>query len=88
MFYERVMLNGGSIDGYFTLRHLTPGWDTSPLRAAGTYSFRFTFISNACIASLDGRLCLVRPEKQATALSPEVTINATAALANASDGYR
>src|SRR5205823_3835975 len=80
IFYERAILAGGSVDGYFTLRHLTPGWNTNSIRAAGTYSFRFTFVPNVCIASPDGTFCLVRPKEQPTALSPEVTVEATAAL--------
>jgi hypothetical protein len=78
--FERIIPAGGSIEGYFTLRHLTPGWNTNPLRAAGTYSFRFTFIPNACVASPDGSFCLARPKEQPAALSSEVTVNATAAL--------
>ena len=68
------------IDGYFTLRYLTPAWNTNPLRAAGTYSLRFTFVPQACIASPDGRFCLVHPKDQPVAVSPEVIVHATAAL--------
>ena len=80
IYFERIIPAGGSIDGYFTLRHLTPGWNTNPLRAAGTYFLRFTFVPQACIASPDGRFCLVHPKEQPVAVSPEVIVHATAAL--------
>jgi hypothetical protein len=80
IYLERIIPAGGSIDGYFTLRHLTPGWNTNPLRAAGTYSLRFTFAPNVCVASPDGRFCLVHPKEQPVAVSPEVIVHATAAL--------
>ena len=80
LYYERPIPAGGFIDGYFTLRHLAPSWNTNPIRTAGTYSFRFTFIPNVCIASPDGSFCLARSQRQPAVLSPEVTVDATTAL--------
>jgi hypothetical protein len=80
IFYEREIRAGGSIEGYFTLRTLTPRWDTNPIRDAGTYGFRFTFHPTACIAASDASFCLVPFRDEPSAIAPEVIVEAVAAV--------
>jgi len=79
IFFETLILPGGTAEGDFVLSTLGPGYDASVLRAAGEYSFRFTFWPNACFASPDGSFCLARPEKQEAVRSPELFSRLSAA---------
>jgi|GEM_PF-3535477 len=74
VFVQTPILPGESIKGTFTLPTLAPSYDTSMLREAGKYDFRFTFTPKACFASPDGRFCLQRPEHQPSILSNEVSV--------------
>lgn len=78
IFFEMPILPGGTAEGDFVMSTLPPGYDTSVLRSAGDYSFRFTFFPNACFASPDGAFCLARPEKQEPARSPEISVRLSA----------
>lgn len=77
--FERPILPGGTAEGDFVLSSLAPGYNTSVLRTAGDYSFRFYFWPNACFASPDGTFCLNRPEKQERVPSPEFSRRLSAA---------
>jgi len=79
IYLETPILPGGTAEGDFVLSTLAPGYDTSVLRAAGEYSFRFYFWPNACLASPDGTFCLRRPEKQEVVRSPELSLRLSAA---------
>lgn len=70
---ETQIFPGGTIDGTFTLQTLRPGFDTSALQPPGEYQLRFTFWPNGCIASPDASFCLIRPERQPTVTSKELT---------------
>jgi hypothetical protein len=74
---DAEILDGGAIEGEFMLSTLPPGYDTTPLRTPGEHRLRFTFMSNACFASPDASFCLIRPERQVSALSQEITVGAT-----------
>jgi hypothetical protein len=76
---ETKILPGETIEGEFTLTTLAPPYDTTPLRAAGDYRFRFTFQPHACFASPDASFCLLKPENQPTAVSKEILLRVTAA---------
>jgi hypothetical protein len=79
IYFETPILPGGTAEGDFVLSSLAPGYNTSVLRAAGDYSFRFYFWPNACFASPDGTFCLTRPEKQEGVRSPEFSRRLSAA---------
>ncbi|HKV93779.1 MAG TPA: hypothetical protein VJW20_14620 [Candidatus Angelobacter sp.] len=79
VYFETPILPGGTAEGDFVLSTLAPGFNTSALRAAGDYSFRFYFWPNACFASPDGTFCLTRPEKQESIRSPELSRRLSAA---------
>lgn len=72
---ETKILPGGTAEGNFTLASLAPGYDAGSLNSPGDYHFRFTFWSNACFASPDGRFCLMRPEKQTPVVSREIMLS-------------
>lgn len=71
---ETAILPGATFEGTFTLPTLAPGYDTTELRRPGTYNLRFKFWPQACIASPDGRLDLVCPERQPPTISNELTV--------------
>jgi hypothetical protein len=70
---ETGILPGETLEEAFTLRTLRPGFDTSALQAPGDYQLRFTFWSDACIASPDASFCLSRPDSQSSVTSKELT---------------
>jgi hypothetical protein len=74
VFIETAILPGATIEGTFRLPTLAPGYDTSELRKPGLYNLRFRFWSHACLASPDGRLDLICPEKQPPTISNELTV--------------
>jgi hypothetical protein len=82
VYFETPIPPGGTAEGDFVLWSLAPGYNTSALRAAGDYSFRFYFTPNACFASPDGSFCLTWPEKQESVRSPEFSrrLSATAQI--------
>jgi hypothetical protein len=71
---ETQVFPGGTIEGEFMLSTLAPAYDTTPLRSPGEHRLRFTFWPNACFASPDASFCLMRPEKQPSAVSQEITV--------------
>jgi len=75
---ETVILPGEAVTGTFRLSTLSPGYDTKTLLVPGEYHFRFTFAAKACIASPDGAFCLVRPAKQPSIVSSDVTVQVPA----------
>jgi hypothetical protein len=75
---ETPILPSIPLEGTFFLPTLPPGFDTSSLRGAGEYHFRFTFLPKASIASPDGSFCLMRPERQPPATSAEVVVRVEA----------
>jgi hypothetical protein len=68
---ETAILPGGVIEGDFSLAW---GYDITPFRSPGEYTFRITLTPMACFASPDGRFCLTTPHSEPRIVSSEVTV--------------
>ena len=71
-----ALLPGGTAQGSFFLADLEPSFDMTPLRLSRRYMLRFTFHSDACLASPDASACVSWPEVQPVALADAVSVTA------------
>lgn len=62
---------GGEIEGDFSLAW---GYDITPFRTPGEYTFRLTLNPQACFASPDGRFCLAKYQNEPPVSSSQITI--------------
>jgi hypothetical protein len=68
---EIPILPGGVFEEDFSLAW---GYNISPFRAPGEYTFRLTFHPPACFASPDGRFCLTKYQNEAPMTSGPLTV--------------
>jgi len=68
---ETPILPGSVVEGDFSLAW---GYDISPFRSPGEYTFRLVLSPRACFASPDGRFCLTMPHNEPPIASSEVTV--------------
>jgi hypothetical protein len=68
---ETPILPGSVVEGDFTL---TWGYDISPFRTPGEYTFRLILRPQACFASPDGSFCLDSPHSEPPITSGQLTV--------------
>lgn len=68
---ETPILPGGVVEGDFSLAW---GYNISPFRSPGEYTFRITLNPTGCFASPDGRFCLAPDHDEPPLTSSELTI--------------
>jgi hypothetical protein len=68
---ETPILPGGVAEGDLTLAW---GYDISPFRSPGEYTFRLILRPQVCVASPDGSFCLDLPHNEPAIISSELTV--------------